>query len=1068
MRRIYFLIIAIVILLIAVPLVLWQIEPDKGCHVAIIDKTVSNETYREHNGLIFLLNHLKYKDESGAIFDKKEDYFGFSLNEEDESYELRPLPKDYSDYDVIYIADTYGVYEEDLPWVEKKREGSQSKKIYGGLEEEEWLNIVDRLADKNKSLFVAEYNTFASPTKKEVRENITNFLGVSWTGWVGRYFDELDYNKNKEIPQWVIDKFGKSWKYSGQGFILVNDIDFQIIVLETSKHVSDSGINISFTEEGEDFFGLKKSPEYSYWFDIITPKQGSDVLANYNWSLTQSGKELLEKNGIPTKFAAVVRSERGSCTSYYFAGDYNDISQVSSTYKLKGLQKLRSVLEIDPDRAFYWSTYFPMMKRILENFNSTSSQESTQQGSANVEGKEKNLYNARIKDDSFQILREGKWESITLKGVNIGMGKPGVFPGEAGITEEEYYRWFEYIGEMNANVIRIYTLHPPGFYNSLLRYNESHDKKLYLMHGVWINEEKLVTSSDAFEKNNLADFQSDMKIAVDVIHGNRIVEARPGHASGIYKSDISQYVIAWILGIEWDSYMVNNTNELHSSVGDYDGKYFVTKGAKPFEYWLAQQMDTIAKYEIEHYNYIRPVSFTNWPTTDILEHPSNFQDREDLVGVDPNIIYTKEEMDLVGQFASYHIYPYYPDFLNVEDRYINYTDHRGEKNNYAGYLNHLNSVHRLPILVAEFGIPASRGLTHENPFGFNQGFMSEKDQGKIVSRLFEDIMEEKMLGGLIFTWQDEWFKRTWNTMDYDNPDRRPFWSNAQTNEQQFGLLSFDRHKIRVDGDIEEWQADPLYYKNQGTMNGLFVDYDERYLYIRLDYSNNGTGHPVILLDVLPDQGNYHVKDSKNFKFSNGVDFIITLDKKEPRVVIDQYYDFFTYMYAYHLKMIEKPEFDPQKNSGIFSQIHYVLSKEYRSDDGEILMGFSTHETGKLREGNANPDSEDYDPLADFYINEEGGLELRIPWLLIQSRDPSKKEFIGDVYEDGLEASSIVEKIHIGALYVDDNGDVLDSFPSMENNILRALIPYSWDDWDTPKYKERLKQSYYIIQDLFDD
>ncbi len=685
-----------------------------------------------------------------------------------------------------------------------------------------------------------------------------------------------------------------------------------------------------------------------------------------------------------------------------------------------------------------------------------------------INAEESELYSARIKNNSFQIFRNDRWEPMTIKGVNLGMGKPGTFPGQAAITEEEYARWFEYIGEMNANVVCVYTLHPPGFYNALLRYNENHDKKLYVMHGAWINEEELNNSQDAFEKNNLKNFQQDMKTIADVIHGNKVVEARPGHASGIYLADISRYVIAWILGIEWDPYMVDSTNHLHASIGDYNGKYFETKGAKPFEYWLAQQMDIIAEYEMERYHYIRPVSFTNWPITDILEHPTNYEEGADLVSIDPNVIFTKGEMNLVGEFASYHVYPYYPDFLNFEEKYVNYIDHRGKKNNYAGYLQHLNSVHRLPILIAEFGIPASRGLTHENPFGWNQGFKSEKEQGEILSHLYEDILQENMLGGLIFTWQDEWFKKTWNTMDYDNPSRRPFWSNAQTNEQQFGILSFDRHKIKVDGDTKEWQTEPLYAKNQGIMKSLYIDHDERYLYIRLDSSNTGNGYPVILLDVVPDQGNNFIRGNNKLKFSNGVDFIVDLNKEEPRILVDQHYDVFTYMYAYRLNMIEKPRPNARRSRGIFSPIRYVLSREYSSEDGEIVMPFSSYEAGRLREGNANPDSENYDSLADFCVNDEGGLELRIPWLLIQSKDPSKKEFVGNIHKDGMKASRFVDEIYIGVLYVDDKETVLDSFPNIENGVLGPLSAYSWDNWDKPEYVERLKQSYYIIQDLFND
>ncbi|MEK1831712.1 hypothetical protein AAAC51_31095 [Priestia megaterium] len=57
----------------------------------------------------------------------------------------------------------------------------------------------------------------------------------------------------------------------------------------------------------------------------------------------------------------------------------------------------------------------------------------------------------------------------------------------------------------------------------------------------------------------------------------------------------------------------------------------------------------------------------------------------------------------------------------------------------------MKEVHHMPVLVAEFGIPASRGLTHRNVYGWDQGFHTEQEQGKILSRLYEDIVEEKWL-----------------------------------------------------------------------------------------------------------------------------------------------------------------------------------------------------------------------------------------------------------------------------------------------------------------------------------
>ncbi|MCF6409756.1 hypothetical protein [Pseudalkalibacillus salsuginis] len=1057
MKRFYILGLFLVSIILT-PIVVWHLDSAKNLKVAIFDKTVPTETYREHQGVTWVLNHLNYVTKENESYNANEDYYGFFPNEKKEDYTTRPLPADLSEYDVIYLADTYGVYEEDLPWFKKKREGSRSEQIHGGLEEKEWHSIVARLNENEKSLFIAEFNTFASPTSEAVRNSVTDYLEVDWSGWIGRYFNELDPVKNREIPQWILDEFQETWDYSGEGFILVNDIDYEVVVLEKNTHVKGSGINLTFTEEGQGQFNLKKSPDYQYWFDIVTPKNGSKVLANYDWELTNRGKQVLNDHQIPLEFAAVLTKENGASSNYYFAGDFNDIEKVPSFYQMKGLDHVYKIAQKYSDDAFYWSTYVPMVEAILERFESRST--------PSVSKAEELQYTSRIENDSFEILKDDKWVPFPIKGVNMGMGKPGHFPGEAAITEEEYYDWLVQIGEMNANSIRVYTLHPPGFYKALKRYNEKHEEKIYIFHGVWIDEKNLEETLDAYKPENLEEFQDEIRKIVDVVHGNKIVEVERGHASGVYQADISQYVIGWILGIEWYPDMVKNTNEVHATMEDYHGQYFQTKDAQPFEIWLAQQMDTLVKYEVDHYNWIRPISFTNWVTTDILEHPSEPDENEDLVSVDPNVIYTKGNMDLTDQFASYHVYPYYPDFFNYEESYQNYVDHRGEKNSYAAYLSDLHNAHRLPILVAEFGVPSSRGLTHVNPFGWNQGFLSEKEQGVIIRHLYEDIMAEQLLGGLIFTWQDEWFKRTWNTKDYDNPERRPYWSNAQTNEQQFGLLSFDRHKIKVDGATDDWNEKALYAKMDEHLKALYVDHDERYLYLRIDYDKEREGYPKILLDVIPDQGNHFIVGLEQTKFSNGVDFLINLIEKESSILVDAYYDAFTYHYGHQLELIQPQPPLPEKNSGIFSKLRYALNKELSITIQNRVIPFQSYETGKLKIGNGNPDSADYDSLADYHVNEDGLIELRIPWLLLHAKDPSQKEFTGNLYSDGLEASTKIEQINIGVLFFDEDQQVIDSFPSIKNDVLVEMNGYKWQNWNSPQYEERLKQSYFIVKDLF--
>jgi len=1056
MKRIYIGVILLLFLIIT-PIVWWHLDDDKPLNVAILDKTVPNESYREHLGVNWFLNHYKYTLD-GHPYKVENDYYGTIPEEKTKQVKEKKFPTDYSNYDVIYLADTYGVYKDDLN--EEKRLGQRSEKIVGGLEMEEWQSIVARLANKKKSMLIAEYNSFASPTSETVHKELQDYLGISWSGWIGRYFDELDYHKNLEIPQWVIAEHGDSWPYKGGGFLLYNEKTEKLLVLELDKHVKTKGIQVQFTKKGEKFFHTSASANYGYWFDIITPKYKEDALANYKWDLTQEGIELLTENNIPEQFAAIVSQNKQYTTSYYFAGDFNDVSHAPSFYKIKGLPTIYKYAEKFADSSFYWSIYIPVMHKIFDEFEHKEMKETVNHENLN--------YNARVQGQSFEVLKDGKWEPIVFKGVNIGMGKPGAFPGEAAITEEEYYQWFQQIAEMNANTIRIYTLHPPGFYRALGKYNEKHpDKPLYILHGVWINEEGLADSLDAYNEETLKDFQLEMKRMVDVIHGNMYVEPKVGHASGLYDVDVSKYVIGWVLGIEWYPHMVVGTNEKHATIGQYNGTYFETKNATPFEHWLAEQMDLITVYEKDKYNWLRPMSFTNWVTTDLLKHPSEPSEDEDLVGVNPNVIYTKGEMQSPGQFASYHVYPYYPDFFNFDKDYLNYVDFRGHKNSYAGYLKELHEAHRMPVLIAEFGIPASRGKTHENVYGWNQGQMSEQAQGETLQHLFEDIMHEGLLGGLVFTWQDEWFKRTWNTMDYDDPNRRPFWSNAQTNEQQFGLLSFDRLKVKVDGNTEEWKGTQLYDTTPSDSTDFAVDYDEKYLYLKIKNDILQKTSPRILLDVVPEQGNTSATSIKDMTFSNGIDFIVELNKDgNSRVVIDEYYDFYDYFYGYRLKMISPRMPVITKNSGKFSPIYYVLNKQLYLPEQNITTDFSAYETGKLLQGNANPEAKDYNSLVDYTWTENNVVELRIPWLLIQSKDPSQREFMGDLYKDGEKASVKVDNIYIGALFVDKEGKVIQSLPEAKNHVLPPLTAYSWEKWETPKYQERLKQSYFILQKMF--
>ncbi|MBK5241556.1 family 2 glycosyl transferase [Clostridium sp.] len=683
-------------------------------------------------------------------------------------------------------------------------------------------------------------------------------------------------------------------------------------------------------------------------------------------------------------------------------------------------------------------------------FNKTRSTQSMFKDEDSIE------YMSKVDSQYFYIYKDKKWQKEFIKGVNIGAAKPEYFPGEFGITKEDYLRWFKYIGDMNSNTIRVYTILKPDFYNALYEYNESAEKPLYLIQGVWVNEEDMAKYKDAYNPVIVDNFKKDIQSVIDVLHGNKIIKKTPGHAYGIYEKDLSPYVIGYVLGIEWDPGFVITTNDNNKSKVNYDGKYLYSKGASPFENFLSETGDYCIDYETEVYKMQRPVSFTNWVTTDMLSHPNEPFEYEDVVSVNTEHIKKKDSFK-TGLFASYHIYPYYPDAMNYQKDYISFKDSNGKIDTYKAYLKDLKKEHTMPILVAEFGIPASRGKAHDNIYmGFNQGNVSEKAQGEMDTFMLKDIYEEGYAGALVFSFQDEWFKRTWNTMDLDLPNRRSYWNNQQTNEQHFGLLAFDSGESEsasyVDGDILEWEGSVPISENNGTQ--LYMKSDEAYVYFMAKSSKAdfNVDKLVIPIDTVQNQGNLSYN---GMNFNKAADFIISINGKgKSQILVDPYYDSFQYIYGEKLNEIPQVKEYDMKNSGVFVPMYLCVSREIYLPQDKVKLPFTKYETGKLQFGNGNPESSDYNSLADFTI--KGNIvEIRIPWQLLNVMDPSTKMIMDDLHIDGIKPVKI-QGISAGVGVLEDKISI---------NKLKMNM-YNLKEWEIPIYHERLKASYYILKDAF--
>lgn len=687
----------------------------------------------------------------------------------------------------------------------------------------------------------------------------------------------------------------------------------------------------------------------------------------------------------------------------------------------------------------------------------------------------------RVGPDGFERLADGGTESLSVRGVNIGMAKPGRFPGEAAITRAEYDRWLSAIGDI-ANVVRTYTVHPPAFYRALAAYNEDATEPLLLLQGTWVPTSDLLSAGDATALSGQLD--AELRRTVDVVHGGTTLTARPGHAAGRYDADVSDHVLGFLFGIEWPPEVVVETNERNDS-GAFTGTYLETTSDRPFERWLAGRLETIVGHETNAHETQRPVSFVNWVTTDPLDHPYEPFVNEDLVGVDPDAIESTDAFD-AGTFAAYHVYPYYPDFLNENPKYVQYTDHRGEPNNYAGYLSDLVDRTDHPVLVAEFGVPSSRGIAHRNVHGRHQGRHTEREQGEIVAAMFEDISRAGTAGGIVFSWQDEWFKRTWNLDARSVPGRRPHWSNVETPEQRFGLLAFDPvDSVSLDGTESDWTdattvrpaSDPGGPAAR-TLTQVQVSHDLEGLTVRLEFESLPDPVDWGQINALVTVGLTGRTTALPFgtDATAPADFVVRLaGPEDSRLLVDSRYDAFAREFGQDAGL---PLAEYRTGDAGFVPVREPVNLGYTVPETGHEVPFDAVETGRLRYGNGNPDSEAYVSLTDVHVDASGdAIEGRLPWVLLNVADPSSKQRIATAWDDGLDTVPF-DGLSVGAATFapgSDGGDqttatatagatnLSHAAPGLDGATLRT-VEYTWDTWNRPQATERLKQSYAVLKE----
>ena len=604
-----------------------------------------------------------------------------------------------------------------------------------------------------------------------------------------------------------------------------------------------------------------------------------------------------------------------------------------------------------------------------------------------------------------------------LPGVNLGSTTPGHQPGELSVSAAQYRAWFDAMSWLGIRAVRIYTIHPPSFYQQLAAFNRANpDRPLYLMQGVYFPDESYIAKNNLYDKAVTTAFQQEIKDAAGAVAGDLTRTPEPGRAGGVWDTDVTPWLVGWIIGVELDPAAAKASDARNADQKPVNGKYFgSTPAAGPTERWLAARMNELAELEAKK-GLSQPIAFVNWPTTDPLRHPEEPLPQEDLFQLDANHVRPTANWP-AGTFASYHAYPYYPDFQRHEPRLQNFP-YQGRNDPYAGYLATLRRHHAgMPVMVTEFGVPSSIGSAHDSPLGRDQGNHSETEAMAIDADLLRLIRDQGLAGGFLFEWADEWFKFTWNTIAHQDPARRQLWHDPMTNEQNFGLLAMDpaglsepHTLIDVDGG---WPA-----------RRVSAQTDESYLHLRVRLGGSPPGALQLGFDVLPGLTGIPMAGSADRR-PDAV-FALNLVGHTGQAYLRNQLDPMQLDYR-----VPATQRGPAPDG--WKPYELVVNRALTIPSTKTKLPIELQNAGLLRYGRFDADTR------NLWYADGDELTIRVPWALLGFADPS-------AHRVGLPRA--------GRLTTMISPGVVVSLAASGTD--QSAGQTTWDDWTRPRYTERIK------------
>jgi hypothetical protein len=455
----------------------------------------------------------------------------------------------------------------------------------------------------------------------------------------------------------------------------------------------------------------------------------------------------------------------------------------------------------------------------------------------------------------------------------------------------------------------------------------------------------------------------------------------------------------------------------------------------------------------------------------------------DAVGLDAVKMHATKAYP-AGVFASYHAYPYYPDFLRVDPGYSKARSPEGPSN-YFGYLRDLVGHHGdMPVVISEYGVPSSRGIGHFQPQGWTHGGLTEEQQATADARLTRDIYASGAAGAGLFSLIDEWFKKNWIVIDFEVPaERKRLWLNPLDAEENYGVIAMRAGRkasgITIDGDTTDWRGRPILYASHPAsvpaslqLKSLRVAQDEAYLYLRLDVGRidwSGAHYQIGIDTYKRNLGDTRLPHTGSHS-PTGLEFVLDIGGPgATQLLVDHPYNPYRpvpipgsnppaiqYVYNHPLRTVAN-------DRGQWDSLVVVPNRRRIGRGGQIYPAISYNRNRLLYA----PQSQS--SLTDWFADPASGvIEVRLPWGMLHVIDPSMRSVLVGMTMLGQAIGATTD----GFRFVVESFDPAkpqagaDHLPRGASSGFADPPTWTWPTWEIPQWHSEVKPLFAAMRETF--